>query len=198
MAVPAGAVLLVIDVQTAFDDPRMGARNNLACEANVARLLSAWREAGWPVMHVRHHSRIPTSLFHPSKPGIRVKPEARDVAGEPVIVKGVHSAFIGTDLDDRLVELDPPALLLCGMQTNYCVATTARMASNMDYVTFVVGDACAGYSVVGGGNTNVAAQLLHDVALAELQGEFGDVVSTAQAIAATKGVVAATKGVVAQ
>ena len=39
--------LLVIDVQRAFDDDDYwGQRNNPDCEANVAALIAAWREAG--------------------------------------------------------------------------------------------------------------------------------------------------------
>jgi nicotinamidase-related amidase len=33
---PADAVLIVIDVQEAIDDPRSGPRNNLAAESNIA------------------------------------------------------------------------------------------------------------------------------------------------------------------
>ena len=44
----------------------------------------------------------PGSSFFPNGTGYPVKDEAREIEGEPVIVKRVNSAFIGTDLDLRL------------------------------------------------------------------------------------------------
>ena len=57
MPLPAGAALLVVDVQQGLDDPRLGARNNPDAERRVAELLAAWRAAAWPVVHVQHLSR---------------------------------------------------------------------------------------------------------------------------------------------
>jgi nicotinamidase-related amidase len=37
--------LIVIDVQQGFDDPAWGRRDNPDCEANIARLIAAWRAA---------------------------------------------------------------------------------------------------------------------------------------------------------
>ena len=64
----AGTALLIIDVQEAFDEPSWGPRNNAGAEANIARLLAAWRRAGRPVFHVRHLNTAAGSLFHPTRP----------------------------------------------------------------------------------------------------------------------------------
>jgi len=182
LTLPRDAVLLVIDVQKGFD--QFPSRNNPQCEANIAALQAAWRKAGRPLWHVKHNSVEPASVFRPGLPGNAHKPQTAPAPGEPVVPKSTHSAFIGTDLEDRLQALGSEALVLCGIQTNYCVASTARMAGNLGYQTFVVGDACATFPQKLLSGQVVDAQLAHDLALAELHGEFATVVTTADVLAA--------------
>ena len=70
------AALIVIDVQKGFDDPRWGSRNNPDAEANIAQLLSAWRSAELPVIHIQHHSTKTDSPLRPGTVGSEFKPEA--------------------------------------------------------------------------------------------------------------------------
>lgn len=179
---PAGTVLLTIDVQQGFD--RFPERNNPALEDNVAALHAAWRAAGRPLIHVRHDSVEPKSVFRPGLPGNAFKPEAAPAKGEPIVRKSVHSAFIGTDLEGRLRQMGARTLVVLGIQTNFCVASTARMAGNLGYRTFVVGDACATFPQRLLSGETVPAQLAHDLALAELHGEFATVVATREVLSA--------------
>jgi nicotinamidase-related amidase len=61
-----------------------------------------WRERGAPIIHVRHESPPEEGVFLAGTPGVEFKPEATPLPGEPVITKHVNSAFIGTDLEERL------------------------------------------------------------------------------------------------
>jgi len=70
--------------------------------ARIVDLLGAFRIRGAPIFHIRHESMRPNSSFAPGATGYPVKDEAREIEGEPVIVKQVNSAFIGTDLEARL------------------------------------------------------------------------------------------------
>jgi hypothetical protein len=53
------------------------ASSRLLSRRSIWRALSStWRETAWPLFHIQHRSKRPTSLFQPDSPGIRVKPEA--------------------------------------------------------------------------------------------------------------------------
>jgi nicotinamidase-related amidase len=178
------AVLLVVDVQRGFDGFNESLhRNNPALETNIARLLDAWRRTGRPIIFVQHVSRLADSPLRPNQPGVEIKDEVRPRAGEPVVQKSVNSAFIGTSLEADLRSTGRSTLVVTGMQTNFCVSTTARMAGNLGFDTYVVSDATATFDNTGPDGRLFPAQLLHDVALADLHGEFATVVDTAGVLA---------------
>jgi len=184
-SLPGNAVLLVIDVQKGFDRFNEELhRNNPALEANIAQLQRAWRASGRPIIHVQHLSRQPDSPLRPGQLGCEIKDEVRPLQGERVLQKSVNSAFIGTSLEADLRAEGHRVLVLTGMQTNMCVSTTARMAGNLGFETYVVSDATATFDNVGPDGRRYAAELLHDVALADLHGEFATVVDAATVLRA--------------
>jgi nicotinamidase-related amidase len=158
-------------------------RNNPELERNIAKLQDAWRKTGRPVIHVQHLSQEPESPLRPGQPGVEIKDEVRPLAGEPVVQKSVSSAFIGTTLEADLRRRGLTTLIVVGMQTNMCVSTTARMAGNLGFTTYVVSDATATFDNTGPNGKRYDSQLLHDVALADLNGEFSTVVDTKTVLA---------------
>ena len=178
MALPT---LLVIDVQQAMDDPARGERNNPGFERNLAAALAAWRERGAPVIHVRHES-TDGGQFIPGTPAFEYKPEARPVEGEPEITKNVNSAFIGTDLEERLRRDGAEVVAVAGLTTNHCCSTTARMAANLGFETWILGDALAAYACEAPDGELIPAETMHRTELAALNGEFGEVMPVARAI----------------
>ena len=178
-SLPPNTVLIVIDVQEAFNDPSWGKRNNPAAEARIAALLAGWRRTRRPVIHVQHRSPRAESLFHPSRPGFKVKPEAEPIPGEPVIFKEVNSSFIGTDLEDRLRAMGAATLVIAGITTDHCVSTTARMAGNLGFATHLVSDATATFERRGPQGAHFSAEQVHDTELASLHGEFAIVLDCA-------------------
>jgi nicotinamidase-related amidase len=110
-------------------------------EERAATLLAAWREAGRPVVHVRHLSEEPNSPLRPSQPGVEIKEIVRPAPGESVVETSVNSAFIGTGLEERLRADGIETLVIAGLTTDHCVCTTARMAGNPGFETYVVFDA---------------------------------------------------------
>lgn len=176
--------LLLIDVQRAFDDPRWGPRNNPEAEANIARLLAAWRNSNAPVVHVFHDSRTPGSPLHPASSGNAPKPEARPHSDEIEFRKNVNSAFIGTDLENYLRGQGIDRLVVVGLTTNHCVSTTVRMASNLGFDTAIVSDATATFDRKALNGRVRPAQEVHDAALSDLNDEFATVLTTNQLVAA--------------
>lgn len=181
---PQDAVLLVVDVQKAFDNPAWGRRNNPAAEANIERLLASWRGAGRRVIHVHHRNPRAGSHFNPGTPGVVPKPEGLPLPGEPVLYKEVNSAFIGTDLEERLRSSGTPALVIVGLTTDHCISTTTRMAGNLGFTAYLVEDATATFDRTGPNGKHYSAELMHETALASLNDEFAEVVSTADVISA--------------
>lgn len=174
--------LLLIDVQKGFDDPIWGRRNNQEAEAKIGHLLTAWREAAAPVLHVRHDSRYPELPLHPANPGNAFKPVAEPLPGEPVFAKQVNSAFIGTGLESYLHQVGIERLVIVGLTTDHCVSTTARMGGNLGFDVVVVSDATATFDRQGPNGDTYSAEEVHRINLASLHGEFARVMDTAEAL----------------
>jgi len=176
--------LLIIDVQKAIDDPSWGSdRNNPGAEANIARLLEAWRARGWPVIHVRHASRDPQSTYRRGQDGFDFKPEVAPLPGERIIEKQTNSAFIGTTLELELRAAGITRLVIAGVITNNSVEATVRMAGNLGFDATIVADATATFGRCDyDGNWRNAAEV-HAMSLANMDGEYATVATTAELIA---------------
>jgi nicotinamidase-related amidase len=184
---PAGSpALIIVDVQKAFDEIEAGGRprNNPQAFDRIVALAAAFRAAGAPVIHVRHASRNPTSPFRPDRPGHAVKDEVREHPSEAVIVKHVNSAFIGTDLEARLHRMGARTIVIVGATTNHCVETTARMGGNLGFDVRLVADATWAFDLIGPNGDRHAAEDVHRMTLANLHGEFAEIVGSSDVIKA--------------
>jgi nicotinamidase-related amidase len=176
----ATPTLIVIDVQRALDHPSHGERSNPGAERNIERAIEAWREGGAPVIHVRHESE---GLFAPGSDTAEVKPEATPRDGEPVLTKNANSAFIGTDLEERLRAEGVETVAIVGLTTDHCVSATVRMASDLGFEAWVLADATAAHERRTFDGERIAAETMHRTALASLHGEFAEVLETDEALA---------------
>ena len=174
-------VLIIVDVQKAFDEWEAAGRrrNNPDALDRIADILADFRAKRAPVVHMRHASRNPASRFQADLPGFAVKDEVREQSGEPVLVKHVNSSFIGTDLEARLRRDNIDTVVIVGASTNYCVETTARMAGNLGFKAKLVRDATWAYDCKGVDGEHFSAEQVHAMTLANLQGEFAEIVLAA-------------------
>jgi len=180
------AALVVIDVQQGFDDAAFwGRRDNPDAERNIGALVDAWQRTGRPVVVVQHASRTSPPL-HAGTPGYDLKPVVADVEPALHVTKSVNSAFYGEpDLHAWLTGAGIGQLVLCGIQTNMCVETTARMAGNLGYDVLLPVDAAHTFDLAGPDGVVLSAEELTRATATSLHGGgFARVVRTAEVVAA--------------
>ncbi len=177
--------LVLVDVQKGFVEWESAGRrrNNPNAVARIAELLAAFRQKRAPIFHVRHESTEAGSVFAPGRTGFQVMDEARELDGEPVLVKRVNSGFIGTDLEGRLRAGGIDPVVICGATTNHCVETTTRMAGNLGFNAWLVRDATWTYDRTGPDGDEHSADEIHAMTLSNLNEEFARIVSTADVLA---------------
>jgi nicotinamidase-related amidase len=180
--------LILIDIQQGFDniDYWGGERNNPNAELNARKLLEYWRANNMPLFHIQHCSVNPGSLLNENNPGNAHKDLVKPLSGETVIKKSVNSSFIGTDLQQQLDAAGIDTVVIAGLTTEHCASTTARMAGNYGYNTFVVADATAAFCKTGIKGEHYNAETIHLSALAQINNEFATVLNTDEVIPALK------------
>ena len=176
-------VLIIIDMQQGMQAAHLPARNNPEAEAQMSKLLSAWRQHDRPIVHVRHLSRSPQSVFWPGQPGVLFQEAFMPAASEPVFDKQTPDAFSQTGLEHWLHQRGLRRLLIVGVSTNHSVESTARSAGNLGFDTEVVADACFTFAQTDCAGTVHSAEVVHAMALANLQAEYARVVLTHNVLA---------------
>jgi nicotinamidase-related amidase len=180
---PKDAVLLVIDVQQGFRHSGYWGNNaNPRALSNIEALVSHWRERNLPVVVIKHNSKNPDSPLFPGNPGNQLE-EFLDGPKDTIIQKSVNSAFYGTpDLHLWLSKRSFRNLVICGITTNFCCETTARMAGNLGYNTSFVIDATDAFDQIDLAGERVPAADVMRMSAANLNGEFAKVISTKEAL----------------
>ncbi|WP_433068540.1 isochorismatase family protein [Nonomuraea sp. CA-218870] len=168
--------LILVDLMRAYFEPGadlyMGSRD---CLDSAARVLSAARAAGLPVVHTRvafGAGGLDGGLFYRKVPPLRhlagplgeLMPEVAPADGEVVIVKQYASAFFGTTLASTLTALRVDTLLIAGVSTSGCIRASAVDAVQHGFVPVVVRQA------VGDRDPGP-----HEANLFDIQAKYGEV-----------------------
>lgn len=132
--------LIVIDVQESFRQrPIWAASSNPEIAKQVARLAETFRANGEQIVWVLHEEPGSGTVFDPALGFVRLFEGLVPADGEPILRKTSHNAFTTTNLQQRLVEAGIGEVVVCGIRTEQCVETTARVAADLGYaVTFVI------------------------------------------------------------
>jgi nicotinamidase-related amidase len=135
--------LLVIDVQESFRQRSADwqAMTNPNVVERADRLVTAARAAGDLVVWVLHTEPGSGGVFDPVNGFVRpIEPLApRD--GEPLVRKTSINAFTTTNLHQLLTANGIREVVVCGIRTEQCCETTARVASDLGYDVRFVTDA---------------------------------------------------------
>lgn len=175
-------VLLIIDVQKGLAEPSLGQRNNPEAEANMVKLLTAWRDRRWPTVHIRHNSVEASSALRPELPGNAYKDEILPLPGETEFCKTTNSAFVGTGLEQHLRDNGLTKLVIVGLTTDHCVSATTRSAADLGFDVTLVADASAAFGRRGYDGKFYSGEQIHRVNVVSLDGEFCRVRQTAQVL----------------
>jgi nicotinamidase-related amidase len=132
--------LMIIDVQQGmFAFPGFAPHDGEATVARITDLLSRARKNGTPVFFVQHDGGDDQALSA-NGPGFPFRPELAPGRDESVTVKRHCNAFQETDLERSLKRADIDELVVCGMQTEFCVDTATRAAVERGFKVTLVTD----------------------------------------------------------
>ncbi len=131
---PAATALLVVDVQTGMVESGPWEIDRVL--GNIGALIDTCREVGVEVVFVQHDG-APGELEEPGSPGWEIHRSVAPKRGERVVRKNYNSAFRHTDLRAHLDGRGIGTLIIVGIQTEYCVDTTVRVAFEFGYRVLV-------------------------------------------------------------
>ena len=170
--------LLIIDVQQALCSGEYECFDIQRVLQNINSLSAKARDTGVPVILVQHEAEDDL-LQHGSKgwqlaDGLETSPQDLRVR------KTTRDSFYQTPLQNLLQEQGADRLIICGLQTDYCVNATVRQALTLGYDVMLVGDA---HSTVDNGNLSAEDIIAeHNADLAHQTGPVAriDVLPTAK------------------
>lgn len=122
--------LIIIDMQKGLvkDNPYKQQK----VIANIKKLRKGAREQKLEVLYVCHDGGKGDELEKGTK-GFEIVEDLKPDALETVIVKEKNSAFYETNLDEYLKEKEITDLIICGMQTEFCIDATVKSAFERKY-----------------------------------------------------------------
>jgi nicotinamidase-related amidase len=159
MGNPEAEALIVVDVQCGLLTGPGAIPDAPDVLAAVDRLVQSARDSRALIVHVQNDGPD-RAAAEPGTPGWALAIEP--LATEPVIRKREDDAFAGTGLEMLLRDHGAASVVICGVQSEMCVAATARAAMQHDLVVVLPRDAHGTYPIpadTGGGVAVPAAQV---------------------------------------
>ncbi len=179
--------LILIDIQNDyFPGGKMELEGSVEASERAARLLSFFRDAHLPLVHIQHISTRPTATyFLPNTEGVKTHVSVAPREGETFFQKHYPNSFRDTPLLEHLKREQIERVVIAGMMTHMCVDATTRAAFDFGFQCLVAEDACATRALTFEGKM-VRAEDVHRAFLAALNGTYGKVLKADDIIAGLK------------
>lgn len=168
----SSTALLIIDVQEAmFSYPDMKLHDEEGVMERIISLQHKARTAGTPIVYVQHTADEEyTKDLSTWQISHRITPQKDEV----IVEKPTWDAFHKTNLQEELQKLGITNLVICGMQSEFCLDTTIRRAYSLGYQSVLVQDA---HSTFDNGSLSSSEIVKHHNGVlggrfAELQAEY--------------------------
>lgn len=131
--------LLIIDVQQGLCEGKYATFESQRVIANINMVSKKARDAGALVIFIQHESSSGLLAFGSKAwqlaDGLHIEPS------DLRLRKTASDSFHQTELDALLKQHAITNLIICGMQTEFCVDTTVRRALALTYPVVLVADA---------------------------------------------------------
>ncbi|MBZ9780282.1 cysteine hydrolase [Pseudomonas sp. REP124] len=170
--------LLIIDVQQALCSGEYECHEIKRIIDTINGLSARARSAGIPVVLIQHEEE--GELFKHGAPSWQLAEGLQTSPKDHRVFKTTGDSFYQTNLQQLLPVEDFERLIICGLQTDYCVNATLRQAHQLGYDVVLAGDA---HSTVDNGNVKAEDIIAeHNRDWADLSSSVArvDVVSTAE------------------
>ncbi len=122
--------LMIVDMQTALVEAEP--YNRVTVIENIKVLLNTCRKKCLPIIYIQHDGGNGDELEHGSA-GWAIYKEIAPMPDEKIFEKQHNSAFRKTGLHEYLQEIGVKNVILCGMQTEYCLDVTCKVAFEYEY-----------------------------------------------------------------
>ena len=135
--------LLIVDVQNAMIEANPV--NKIRFLEVESLLLEEARKAAVPVIFIQHNGP-PGSPLQAGRESWKIYKLLKPLNSEIVLEKKYNSSFKQTDLNRILTDLKVDTIVLTGMQTEFCIDTTCRIAFEKGYKVIIPEDSNTTFS----------------------------------------------------
>jgi len=168
--------LLIIDVQAALCSGAEAAFEIDDVIARINGLHAAAHAAKAPVVVVQHEEDAGPLRF--ASDGWQLAPALQTAPEDVRVRKRTPNSFHETELHRALQERAVSRLVICGLQTDYCVDTTVRQALALGYDVALASDA---HSTIDNGILSAAQIVAHHNQTLRWMTSFGRCISVSPA-----------------